>query len=246
MPRELQITLLKRIFQQLNPDIDVNLVDFDAYVDDELTFAENREILAQRYPQYRWYKRDDEETKLKNQEAQLDLQTFEYILDSTIREEDREFVFDVFNKLKQKAEKVDELKKKLSELEKRSRVKEEAPEQVKTVVVMPQKTKEDYYNEFLLRLTKAGVQFPQRYKSRFEQEFRAVKDKSEDEKLNMINELVNQIVKEKELSKYGRTKPIYKGEFELEIPEDAPEDFKQFAKNFYDKWLEDFKRSLEQ
>ena len=54
MNKALMIRNLKRRFQKLNPEADPEVIDWEAYVDPNLTYWENLERLKEAYPQYRW------------------------------------------------------------------------------------------------------------------------------------------------------------------------------------------------
>ncbi len=49
-----QIAAIRRMFQQLNPEIDSQTVDFSSYVDPSLHMPENIAILREAFPTYRW------------------------------------------------------------------------------------------------------------------------------------------------------------------------------------------------
>jgi hypothetical protein len=52
----MQISALRKVFNQFNPAVPADEVDFSAYVDSTLTVGENRSALADAYPEYTWYK----------------------------------------------------------------------------------------------------------------------------------------------------------------------------------------------
>lgn len=59
MPRALQLASLKKIFTSLNPEDDPEVIDWEAWVDKDLTFPENRLILSETYPGYIWFRPDE-------------------------------------------------------------------------------------------------------------------------------------------------------------------------------------------
>ena len=62
----LQVGHLQRLFTELNPFIDINLVDWEAVLDRRLTYGENTEAFQKAYPQYKWVKEDDFKTYYLN------------------------------------------------------------------------------------------------------------------------------------------------------------------------------------
>lgn len=58
MLKEFQIRTLQGIFTGLNPGADPDVIDWESYVDSELTLPENAGVLRTRYPEYRWSKED--------------------------------------------------------------------------------------------------------------------------------------------------------------------------------------------
>jgi len=54
LPKALQIRLLKRIFKKYNPNVDEKAIDWEADVDEDLSYHENYEELKRKYPYYNW------------------------------------------------------------------------------------------------------------------------------------------------------------------------------------------------
>jgi len=66
LPKNLQIVNLRRVFIQLNPMSDPDLIDWEHEVDDSLSYHEQLENLKDSYPEFRWTMRDDYETYYKD------------------------------------------------------------------------------------------------------------------------------------------------------------------------------------
>jgi Asp-tRNA(Asn)/Glu-tRNA(Gln) amidotransferase A subunit family amidase len=90
-PKPFQIEALKRIFKAYNPDVDVSVIDWEAYVDSTLSIPENRLVLAEAYPAYRWF-RDESERASVQAEAQEEVERFLDFLEEQLPEEYRESV----------------------------------------------------------------------------------------------------------------------------------------------------------
>jgi len=55
----LQIGHLQHAFEELNPDIDPQMIDWTMVLDEKGTMGENVEAFAAEYPQYRWEKPEE-------------------------------------------------------------------------------------------------------------------------------------------------------------------------------------------
>jgi len=53
LPRNLQLSMLMKLFEKLNPEVGLDLIDWESYVA-EKTYSENLEDLAKAYPFYNW------------------------------------------------------------------------------------------------------------------------------------------------------------------------------------------------
>jgi len=111
---------------RLNPEVDPELIDWEAAVDPKLRIPENREKLAKAYPMYRWYKKPEKKHELEDFET--DLNFLYYVIDTAVAPEDREAALRILEELEKRAAKAEELKKKLGELSKRvAKVEEVKP-----------------------------------------------------------------------------------------------------------------------
>ena len=66
LPKNLQIVNLRRVFIQLNPMSDPDLVDWEHEIDETLNYHEQLENLKDSYPEFRWTMRDDYESYYKD------------------------------------------------------------------------------------------------------------------------------------------------------------------------------------
>jgi hypothetical protein len=69
MSKELQVQTLKKLFSAYNIAADESEIDWEHYIDRELSLPENIMLMRSNYPQYRWSKEDREE-ELENLELQ--------------------------------------------------------------------------------------------------------------------------------------------------------------------------------
>jgi hypothetical protein len=88
-PKPFQIEALKKVFKAYNPDVDISVIDFVASVDSTLSLPENRLVLAEAYPAYRWF-RDEREKADVQTEAQEEAERFLDFLEEQLPEEYRE------------------------------------------------------------------------------------------------------------------------------------------------------------
>lgn len=68
MSKELQLQRLKAIFRRYNPDVDISVIDFEAYFDPSLSLTHNLTIIANTYREYQWVEVEylsEEAVKLK-------------------------------------------------------------------------------------------------------------------------------------------------------------------------------------
>lgn len=75
MNRALQLTTLKRIFQKLNPDTPMDLIDWEQQIDESLTLPENRVQFSIAYPQYKWFE-DEQARRDTKREAVEELRNY--------------------------------------------------------------------------------------------------------------------------------------------------------------------------
>jgi len=96
MPKQLQIESLKRIFKSLNPEVGVDLIDWEAHVDAVLTMPENRLELSIAYPAYRWFADEAEMKDVKNEALQELTDQLDYMITVVPEEAQTQFkeVFD--------------------------------------------------------------------------------------------------------------------------------------------------------
>jgi len=75
MPKALQIESLKRIFKGLNPEVGVDMVDWEGLVSEGYSFDQNRTELAAKKETniYKWYA-DKEEERISKKQAKKDLE----------------------------------------------------------------------------------------------------------------------------------------------------------------------------
>ena len=80
MPKAMQVESLKRIFKGLNPEIGVDLIDWEAHVDAALTLPENRIELSIAYPSYRWFADEIEMKDVKKEALQELTDQLDYMI----------------------------------------------------------------------------------------------------------------------------------------------------------------------
>lgn len=71
MPLKLQKITMLKVFNKLNPHADSYEIDWDC-LDPTLTFSENREIMSNNYPQYKWTLLEDESTDQFYEKCKMD------------------------------------------------------------------------------------------------------------------------------------------------------------------------------
>jgi hypothetical protein len=104
MNKNLQIAILKRIFKRLNPDVDESEIDWEAEVDETLSFDENRKALSRKYSQFKWYGGEEEHFTpevLEEEKEYIRRQAEEYgiineEIEKAIKERENEFLWDKF------------------------------------------------------------------------------------------------------------------------------------------------------
>jgi len=96
MPKELQVTSLKRIFENLNPGVGADMVDWTAHVEEALSMPENRLELSITYPQYRWFSDEAEMRDVKREALKETEELLDYMLTAVPEEARQDFkaVFD--------------------------------------------------------------------------------------------------------------------------------------------------------
>jgi len=117
LPRNLQLSMLMKLFDKLNPEVGLDLIDWESYVT-EKTYSENLEDLAKAYPFYNW------ESPLTPPPTTYD----EYALDA-LREEVETFGGVIvpeyhYSRLKSVQERLQKLKKELKHAKTRSEMSE--------------------------------------------------------------------------------------------------------------------------
>ena len=136
MQKEFQIQQLKRIFAALNLGVDEQEIDFEHYVDSELSLPENIQGMRTRYPQFRWSREDileeqqnPEIRRMRESESEIRrIRKQREEAFSTIRETEK----DVRNVVKQEMDKeIENLRKQLTHLIAESdRIATASPEEV--------------------------------------------------------------------------------------------------------------------
>ena len=96
MPKAMQVESLKRIFKGLNPEIGVDLIDWEAHVDAALTLPENRIELSLAYPSYRWFADEANMKDVKREVLRETEELLDYMLSAVPEEAQKDFkaVFD--------------------------------------------------------------------------------------------------------------------------------------------------------
>lgn len=81
MPKELQIQLLRKRFGKLNPEVGVDMIDWEAAVGGRESFHETLQDLKEEYPMYRWDRRDTERShdELAARSLRRELEGFGYV-----------------------------------------------------------------------------------------------------------------------------------------------------------------------
>ena len=250
LPKKLQIELLRKIFTKLNPDVNPDVIDWEAEVDETLTFAENRNNLSQHYPTFKWYEVEKEE-KDEIEEANEAFSYLEYVIDEvpdeklkteadkTLQELKSRFI-DLMELVRRKRKMVIKAAQKAGKEETMERKAPSEPE-----VSMPSEeraaveeeermTLEDWIAEFVHQLDVRGVRNISKYIPRFISEFRKIEKEPAKRKRALKEALVEEIYRAEREREAEARLTLRVG---MKGPYAPPEGFEEF----YEAWLQRYR-----
>ncbi len=177
------IVALRKHFAKLNPDVDLEKIDWMSYYDPTLSYSELLEVFAKAYPQYKWYdieKPMPKKKEIEEEEAEETIKTAEYVTE-TLREKLPEEEAEVLEKAVEYAKKykkkyeefvkkvTPEVLKKIEEWEKAEKEAEKlklVPKPIKTKVPVtelpefpfkPPKEHEEFYSDWIRRFKETFI-----------------------------------------------------------------------------------------
>lgn len=264
LPKKLQIELLKKIFTKLNPGVSPDVIDWEAEVDETLTFAENRNNLSQHYPVFRWYEVEEEKDEIE--EANEAFSYLEYVIDEvpdeklkaeadkTLQELKSRFI-DLMELVRRKRKMVikatqkagkEEERLKESQEERREAPQEERKAPSEPEVHMPSEeraaiaeeeermTLEDWIAEFVHQLDVRGVRNISKYIPRFISELRKIEKEPAKRKRALKEALVEEIYRAEREREAQARLTLRVGR---KGPYAPPEGFEEF----YESWIQRYR-----
>ena len=206
MPLALQVSSLQRIFNDLNPDVGADVIDWKMQVDETLTMPENRLNLSIVYPQYPWFA-DETEMKGVKRQALDDLRDMlDYMLTAVPPEAQEDFR-EVFDDYLSRATYSLDRKLKIAPLKREIATLRERLEEAKKADATPQPpkaprpprwTKEldrKLRDVFEATFTREGMS-PRRFMPEYRLELYIVKTlTTEDDMVKAVEELAKEIVR---------------------------------------------------
>lgn len=206
MPKALQITTLKRIFQSLNPEADPETIDWEMEVDDTLTLPENRLELSITFPQYKWFKDEPERGSVKREALEQLEDMLSYMLTVVPPEAKDDFqkVFDDYlSRVRYAIErklKIAPLKKQIEKLKEDleiARGRREKPSVPPLLRGVPwtDRLERRLRDTFEATLTRQGLS-PRRYLPEYRLELDVIKTlTTEDDMIKAVEDLANEIIR---------------------------------------------------
>jgi len=204
MPKALQIESLKKIFRRLNPEVGVDVIDWEMEVDATLTLPENRLDLSLKFPGYRWFESAEEERGVRKETIGELEEYLSYLLTVVPAEARADFekIFgDYVKRVRSAVErklKVAPLKREIERLRaeiERVKAGVAPPPRVPVGVALTPRLEKRLRDVFEAALTRARVR-PERFRAEFRLELESIKLlPTEDEMVRAIEELADDIIR---------------------------------------------------
>jgi len=193
MSKALQIERLKEIFKHLNPDVDINVIDFESHVDETLSLPENRIELSERFPAYRWFETPEERESVRveaERKLKEDIEFLSFAV-ADLPPEAAETATDIIEAFEKRAESIARLRRRISSLRREVEEWKAKAEAAPPTVGIP--VEEHLWGKFSAILRSQGLN-PERFRSEYDSEYGTVKELPVETRQRVIEGLARDIL----------------------------------------------------